>query len=341
MPSPRNVVFRTDGSFSLGVGHLVRTIALAEEFQRRGYSPVFSSMTGGVPWVEDELARHGFRVISPASNETELVSQCNELGSAICVLDSYRFPEGMGLELRQEGIQVAAFVDNYLLGQSADIFIDQNIGAEGFYESLPEGSQLLAGTSFAALRDRVVDLRPPSPKAHTNQHKPKAVAFFGGTDATGVAPLIARAIAATGVPVDLTIVAATQELHDELAAIPTAPDQTFNIIRPTNSLIELVVDSDVVVSAAGSSLWELACVGACVAAIEVVDNQSISYSLSREARLIYGLGNRADVEGNPDLVAQQLQEILVDPVLRTEISENCWNRVDGLGKKRIVDALLG
>lgn len=340
MTNARNVVFRTDGSYSLGVGHLVRTIALAEEFKRRGYSPVFSATTGGVTWVDDEMRRHEFEVISPAVDEADLVSQCKQLGAEICVLDSYRFPTGMGSLLRSNGVTVAAFVDNYLLGQSADIFIDQNIGAESFYGSLPDGSSLLAGTSFAVLRDRVVQLRPSTPKLHSVRPQPKVTAFFGGTDATGVAPLVAGLMAATELPFDMTIVAATEQIHEEISATAVLPHQRLNIIRPSNTLIDSIVDSDLVISAAGSSLWELACVGACVAAIEVVDNQSNSYSLSDEAGLIFGLGSRSAIESHPDDAIDKLREVLLNPTLRTDISQTCWNQVDGQGKKRIVDVII-
>ena len=53
---------RCDVGPAYGVGHLMRCVALAEEFAARGFEVVFSAEVDSVPFALDQLGRRGFRV---------------------------------------------------------------------------------------------------------------------------------------------------------------------------------------------------------------------------------------------------------------------------------------
>ncbi|GAB3957474.1 hypothetical protein GCM10027614_73020 [Micromonospora vulcania] len=147
------------------------------------------------------------------------------------VLDSYELdPAGAGA-LRAAGVLTLAVIDGDSRGQDADLYLDQNFGAQT--PALP--GRLLAGSTYALLRDSVVTARPATPRPATAVSRPRVLAFFGGTDAVGAAPVLTRVLLATGHPMDLTVVVGRPEIEAELDEITPAGGSSSDRSRPPAS----------------------------------------------------------------------------------------------------------
>src|SRR5213076_258757 len=121
------------------------------------------------------------------------------------------------------GMPTLAIVDGDFRGAEADVLVDQNLGAESDHPRLPTKAVRLAGLDYVLIRDEILELRPETvPMIATGRGPdpaPKVFAFFGGTDAFGAGPHVVRALAATGVPFEATVVAPSEELAAEIAAV--------------------------------------------------------------------------------------------------------------------------
>ena len=164
------------------------------------------------------------------------------------------------------------------------------------------------------------------------------VCFFGGTDAAGAAPAVVELAAATGAPFAATVVAAHAATAKALAALPLAPGQCVTPIPPTDRLPALAAGSDLVVSAAGTSTWELLCLGVPTALIQVAANQRAGYDATVSRGLTAGLGSVATPA--PDAVPV-LRRLLTDPAARAAPAARGHGLIDGRGRERVADALLG
>ena len=331
---------RCDVGPSIGVGHVMRCLALAEEFAARGYAVDFCADLDSVSFAAAQVAARGFgHVPPPAAGATaeEEVAHLVALGPRVVVVDSYRLPVAVyaGLAAR---VPTLAIVDGDPLGRPAHLYVDQNIGAERDTWLLPDGAVRLAGLDYALMRDDIRALRPAAPE-RSEQQPPRVLAFFGGTDAFGAAPVLTRALVATGAPLDLTVVGGTPPLRDELAAIVPGADQRIEVIAPTPAIARLVADADLVVSAAGTSSWELLTLGACCALVAVADNQHESYARVVERGVVAGLGHLEDVRADPAAATATLAALLTDPDARAGLRRAAWTEVDGHGRARVVDAV--
>ena len=327
------VGIRCDAGARTGVGHLVRCVALAEELVARGTGVRFLSDLGGVAWAEAQLARRGLPWHPPPSDPAGLVAAVERLEIDALVIDSYTLPPGHSAAVRKAGHRVLAIVDGDFRGQSADIYVDQNLDAHIEVEDAVG----LAGLDYALLRSSVRSLRPETPPVHGSGRTPKVVAFFGGTDAYRAAPQVARLLTRTGVAFDATIIAANEELHAELSAIPAGAGQRLEIIPPTDELPKLLAGADLAVSASGTSTWELLCLGLPAALVWVVDNQILGYDRTIARGFAAGLGQLGHL--GDDAVAV-LKRLLTDASLRTDLAARAWAAVDGRGVERVADALL-
>jgi spore coat polysaccharide biosynthesis predicted glycosyltransferase SpsG len=327
------VGIRCDAGARTGVGHLVRCVALAEELVSRGVEVHFISDLGGVEWAIAQLTQRGLPRHPPPADAAGLVAEVERLGLDALVVDSYTLPPEHSAAVRATGRPVLAVVDGDFRGQTADIYVDQNLDS---VIDTP-GVVGLAGLDYALLRGSVRQLRPLSAPVHSDARTPKVVAFFGGTDAYRAAPQIAGLLARTGVPFDATIIGANEELRRQLAAVPAGPGQRFEIIPPTDDLPKLLAGAVLAVSASVTSTRELLCLGLASALVWVVDNQILGYERTMARGYAAGIGQLGHFA--PSSV-ETLRHLLTDAATRTELSARAWAAVDGRGVERVADALL-
>ncbi len=333
------VVFVCDAGPEVGIGHVMRCLALAEELLERGLAVVLVTDLVGVPWAEEQVRRRGIVVRPPSPGET-VWDAVAAVGPIAVVVDSYLLGDEVYVALKASW-PLLALVDGDPRGRAADIYLDQNLGAEDSAGPLPDGTRFLGGLDYAQQRRDIVKQRPAAPKIAADEHDPLSVlAFFGGTDAYGVAPRVARLVAASGLPCALTVVAATTALAEQIEAVEPAPGQTVKVIGPTDDLPALVAEADLVLSAAGTSAWELFCLGAAVGFVCVADNQAAAYTRMGKEGLAVGVATLAELEGDDAGVRPRLRELFGDVRLRERLRAACWAKVDGRGPARVADALL-
>ena len=331
------VGIRCDAGPRTGVGHLVRCVALAEELTARGVTVHFLSDLGGLAWAERQLVERGLPSHPAPYDPVGLVAAADRLALDAVVLDSYLLSGEHGKAMRASGRTVVAIVDDSLRGQIADVYVDQNLDAELLSPALPPGAVRLAGLDYSLLRRAVRELRPPAPRDSVTR-TPKVVAFFGGTDAYRAAPVLAGLLIATRARFDATVVAADDDLRAALLALVPADGQQLEIISPTDHLPKLLAETDLVVSASGTSTWELLCLGLSAALVWVVDNQILGYERTISRGLAAGLGHLRDLPS--DAAVSVLHGLLTDPAARASVAARGWAAVDGRGVERVADALL-
>ncbi|WP_205315429.1 hypothetical protein, partial [Nonomuraea lactucae] len=167
---------RCDAGGACGVGHLVRCVALAEELTGRGVEVCFMGDLAGSAWARAQLLERSLPLVPAPERPERLAGLVRDLRLDAVVLDSYELPPGTGAAVRTAGAAVLAIVDGDPLGQEADLYLDQNLGAE--LRPFPLLARRLAGASYVLLRDSVRRLHRT---AGGRRPVPRVLCFFGGT----------------------------------------------------------------------------------------------------------------------------------------------------------------
>lgn len=325
-----HLAIRCDALASLGTGHLVRQSALAEEWLARGHR-VSLYGESDVEWARSLVARLGLEFV-PA--EEDVVAQFTADGVDAVMIDGYDFPRELGRRLRAAGLVVAAMVDgDFGRHQEADLHVDQNLGSEG-----PGGPNWLVGPRYVLLREVVLDRRG-EPRA-TNSPT-RVLVVFGGSDPFGGAPVAVELLLSTGLPVEVVAVAASSERRAAIEALEPGPGQSVVVVPTQDDLPGLALTCDFVVSAAGSSTWEFACLGIPTGLVCVVDNQVAAYEAVTESLAVpIGLLSRLRADaGARDDARAALARLVSDPEHRDSLSEAGRRLVDGEGRRRVADAI--
>ncbi|HEY1487433.1 MAG TPA: spore coat protein [Micromonosporaceae bacterium] len=334
MSAPQTT-FVCDAGIVRGVGHLMRSLALAEEFAARGDRPVIVADVEGMPWATAQVVDRGFRLLRRAEGAPGLADEVLALRPDAVVIDSYVIDPAVSAAIRRAGTPVLAIVDGSDRGQSADLYVDQNLGAEDVWI----GADCLAGLRYVLLRDAVRAARPAQPRSDGDVAVPRVLAYFGGTDPVGAAPVCARALASTREPFDATFVAATPEHAATIDAVPRLDGQRITVTGPIDDLPARAAAADLVLCAAGTSVWEMMAVGAATAVTWVADNQAVGYAGAVASGAVAGLGHIADLRRAPQAATAVIATLLRDPAARAGLRSTGWSLVDGHGRGRVADAL--
>jgi UDP-2,4-diacetamido-2,4,6-trideoxy-beta-L-altropyranose hydrolase len=254
---PLRLVFRCEGSPRLGLGHVMRSIALAQAVRARGAETVFAMSEGPAAGL---AARYGFRVVGLRSRAASALSPISAQADWV-VLDGYDFGH-LYPSLRRQGVRTCAVMDQPPR-PPADLVVNPNLSAG------PVKAPALCGARFALVRDEFSRARRV-PRAGGL----RVLLMFGGSDVAG---LTARTLAwlseAQHLP-PLQLTAVVGPLAPGRAAIARAARRAgARLLVAPPDLPSIMAASDLAVTAAGSSVLEMLRLAVVPLMVTVADNQ--------------------------------------------------------------------
>src|SRR3954451_16262140 len=90
------IALRCDATAAIGVGHVVRCVALGQELRARGFDVVLWGRIDGIEWLSDLVAESGLRRLPAADGVSAQVHEADAAGFAGVVLDGYHLPAALG-----------------------------------------------------------------------------------------------------------------------------------------------------------------------------------------------------------------------------------------------------
>lgn len=270
------LVIRADAGGTLGTGHVMRMIALAQAWQDRGGEAIMAACSCPTPIV-NRLSAEGIRFINLESNDPgghvdlrETISLAESIGARWIVLDGYHFLNAYQRRLKKNGLRILA-VDDYGHCETwdADLVLNQN-----FRDPLPvSGKRHLEGPEFALLRREFYRRQPAAPLSPTDRLR--LLLTFGGVDPSKATLRILTALRTiTEHRLSLKILAGPANPNLELLAEEIASSPHDCELIPDCGDMRLLYESvDRVISAGGSSCYEWMLLGKPGWIVSVAENQ--------------------------------------------------------------------
>jgi len=338
------LLIRTDASAAIGTGHVMRCLALAQAWQDAGGRAAFV-MAEATPAVEERLRSEGVEAVRVAAPGTQEDSdQTARLGathqSEWVVVDGYHFGAEYQLALKRAGYKVLFVDDNgHAEHYSADLVVNQNpYASEDLYRNRESATELLLGLEYAMLRRefrRWREQRRDNPEVGS-----KVLVTLGGGDATSLTLRVIQALEYVGLEaLEATIVAggSNPQIH-ELEMAVSKSKVRLRLVRNVASMPELMVWADIAVSAAGTTMLELAFFGVPTVLVTVADNQLSNARAFDELGLALNLGDMARL--SPEQLALTVRDLIANKDRRMRMTRGTRTIVDGLGAERVVARLV-
>lgn len=333
-----HLLLRADASPTIGVGHVSRMVAFAEEASARGWRVTFSGTLTGADWFAERLDGLGV-VVVPATDprdEGALPALARAVEADVVLVDHYGIGEQRAA-LHADGVVLVSLESRTFGRRQADVVVESEL------HDLPrpdDGSAVvLRGARHAPLREQVRQARRRRAESHEDGDPPRIVVVLGGGAVwREEVTRVLRVLRDTGLPFEAEVVA-----HGDPEMPEPADGQCFWVSTPDTRLPDRLAEADLVVSAAGVTLLEACCIGVPTALVLLVDNQEAGYHAAVEQELAVGLGWAHELGASGGTsggseAATVVAELLADPARRRRMASAAAEVVDGGGAARVLDA---
>lgn len=342
------LVIRADADSFMGTGHVMRCLALAEAWRDRGGEVLFVGRIEPEP-LRQRIECEGAGVIELAERHPDPADlaamrclageQLNRYGTlGWMVLDGYHFDCGYQQAIRDTGWQLLVIDDLGLLAEyHCEALLNQNLYAPSLAYQCSPGAVMLLGSRYALLRR---EFRHCDAKHFLPETVQRLLVTMGGADEHNVTAKVLSALAISGtvnLEVKAVVGAANPHAH-ELADLAVGLPFRCELIRDVSDMAALMRWADAAVTAAGTTTYELACVGTPFVALVTADNQEANANQLGRQGVAVALG-RHDAMAM-DVLANRLREFLCDGVQRLDQAARGRELVDGRGVGRVVSTLL-
>lgn len=359
------VAFRVDASLQIGVGHVMRCLALAEGLREQGTQCWFISRKHPGHLV-DLIQEQGFEASVLPASDTEVEpkgdsstplshhaawlgcsweadaeqtsSVLKRLQPEWVIVDHYGLDARWESALRAHGNNVMVIDDIADRSHDCDLLLDQNLQDPARYSALiPRRCLTLIGPRYALLRPQFATTKRSLRQRDGRVHR--VLVFFGGVDLTGEtlkALTAIKMLGRTDIVVDVVVGHANPYRADIEGACRSIPN--VNCHQHVSDMATMMAKADLFVGAGGSSSWERCCLGLPALVMATADNQmDQSETLARAGAQLY-LGPVQSVTS--ERLANVIRTALESPDLLVHMAQQGMALVDGQGAKRVLPYLL-
>lgn len=334
------LAIRADADARIGLGHAMRCFALAEAWRAHGGEAIFFSGAALPDTVLSRLedAGIGHRIVVIPDRGAEFAEAAVGAGACWLVVDGPFASPGYLDRVWKAGLPLLLLDDIAAAEQfPCNLLLNQNVQAlEDAYAGRTE-AKVLAGPRFALIRaDMRENLRP-----RIIADRPQRIlVLVGGADPGGhlehLAKAAERALLQAGVEngnVDAVIGPASRWQP------PADAGPSIIYHRGVKDMGTLIANSDLAISSAGSTVWELSLQGTpMILGASVPVEEPVGAGMSAKGAALY-LGRLSECPAE-QLVAE-IVRVLQDSAVRRELSTAASALVDGSGTERVIDAMLG
>ena len=285
-----------------GAGHLIRSIALSEQAVSMGHSVVFCGHFD-TEFARTAISSRGFKSIDFDGDSEDLARLASQEEAHLVHVDDYRPRTDLHEILSGHGIPLSSMEDGVFGARSADLIIDPSAGAEEALRAASPSSIHLRGLQYAPFRKSILAAagirQQRSNDAALDAERPfQVLIILGGTDAAGASRSLAT-LWASSVPASVCYVV-TPGVDEYIEQV--GETEVHWLVPSEETVTSLFRRVDAVISAAGTTVWELAALGIPAAVVMQAENQRANYEYVVSNSSMYGLGSVDELSSNDTTV---------------------------------------
>jgi len=360
------VAFRVDASATIGTGHLMRCLTLADSLIQTGASVHFLSRDlpqGLVILLRDrQIPLHPLTSNSSPIPEAKLnriyetwlgvswnedAQQTAKVLAKIAerepldwlIVDHYALDQRWEAQLRPYATRIMVLDDLADRPHNCDLLLDCNLYnqyEQRYHNLVPKHCQQLLGPAYALLRPEFYHARQHL-KSRSGQIQ-RILVSFGGSDPTGETLKALEAIRQLPQPdlaIDVVIGSANQHQLAIAQRCEAWPNVTLHC--QINYMAELMTQADFAIASGGTSTWERCFLGLPSVVIAIAPNQVEALTCLGHAGVIHYLGEHCEIDTTT--LSQTVQKLLHQPDRLIKLSQASLMLMKQNDPKRIVAAL--
>ena len=333
------ILFRADGNPDIGTGHIMRCLSLADALQEQGWEITFITAE---PYFQRLIQTRGYpcTVLGTAYDRMEeelsiFLPIIERERPELVILDSY-FVTSQYMEAIRNISRLLYIDDLNAFDYPADAVVNYNIyGPELPY---PQNKTYFLGPQYAPLRKEFQGLS----QRNTKDRVENVLVSTGGTDQYHVALHCAEYLREHLPRENMIFHFVLGAMNRDIVQLEQiAEDFSFiKLHRQVTDMCSLMLQCDVAISAAGTTLYELCACGLPTVTYILADNQIQGAQMFQKAGLMPCAGDIREDACFLERLFELLNSLSDDFAQRQRIAEQMQGAVDGRGAARLAEAIL-
>lgn len=333
------MVLWTEVSQQIGLGHLAECLAITDSLQAQQIS--FHFIINPYPPAEELLFSKNisFDVI-PIGQVEKVCQRIKRHSKRNCVIVNHRNVDLSSLKRLKKEQLIAVVIDQ--LGNkmiTCNLLVNSAIVPEWLkYTFEGRKPKCCFGADFAILRDEFIKLHQRE-KRFSKAIKTVLVSM-GGVDRSGATLRITEALQMLKEPVNKVIILGKGFAHmDQFQQkYGEINDPHFNFVQGANDLAERMQEADILISAGGNTVYEMACVGTPGLVFWEDPHENRQSQAFMEKGTVLHIGNGTTT---PILeIRNSIKDLLSHTEKRVQMSQCGKKLVDGQGVNRIFKNIM-
>jgi pseudaminic acid biosynthesis-associated protein PseG len=346
------VYFIVHGNVKIGMGHIIRSISLAQAFKRHGHTVAFfSKYEQGTSYIQEagmEVYKipsetyskgQGFFYGNPEELKEDIIAIRKQIIKTpdVIIVDSYNVSRNFFENLRELTNCLVYIDDINFFPYPIDILVNGTVSAFDMGYEKEQSAQLLLGTKYNQVRKEFSDL----PSRRIKENITDILVTTGNGDPFHMTEKVLQILISVKQFSEIkyhVIIGRGFERNIWSKPNIVKNKQILLYDNPSN-MREIMLKCDMAVSAGGSTLYELAACGVPTVTFAYANNQLLHIkALEREGTLKYiGYYNKLD----ENRLVEYIWCLMRNLDMRRRMVVKQQALVDGNGCSRIVAAIEG
>jgi len=284
-----HILIRADGSTTLGMGHLYRSLALVQMLEAK-YNVTFicREITPDFAYI---LTKNNYDLIE-IENENQFLDHCNE--DQIVIIDGHHFPSDLYKRVQEKGSKIVCIDDLHDKKYTADVIINQALGLTPQDYDVSPFAYYGLGPDYALLRE-------PFLKAAQNKREIKSISScficFGGGDQLDLTLRVAKIAIHFEQLKKINIVTGSAYQHIDSIAEFAKTDDRINLLHAIDEykMAEIMLSSDLAIVPCSTILLEVFAAGCIPISGYYVENQKYFYQNFLAKNAFIDAGNFSNI----------------------------------------------
>lgn len=322
------VLIFTEGGSQAGFGHISRCSSLYDQLAEEGIEVQLIINSD----IEFEIIKNiNYKIINWLSKEylTNYIKKDD-----YCIVDSYLASEDLCQVISQHAKNTLFIDDNGRIDYPEGIVVNPSLSAEAVKYPTDDTNCYLLGPKYIILRTPFIHAK----REYVNVQVKEVLLTLGGSDIHNLTPSILKQL--TDYYTEITFNVVIGNAFKNIEEVKSYSSKRINFYENATSeeMKLIMLKSDVAITAAGQTVYELIATKTPFIPIKVIDNQSHNMSALKSHNLISSSLDYNDVFFSQKLLAEM--EDMLKYSKRVQLVERYNKVIHGSGSKRIIETLL-
>lgn len=338
------ILFRADGNNIVGTGHIMRCLAIANAFRSRGEKCVFVTADA---FPKELITSRGYELITLGTGYDSLEDEIEAMRSLITeltprkvILDTYYVTQDYMNALN--AVCSLVYIDDLAaFPYPCSAVVNYNAyGPDLNYDALYDRSsikkpQQYLGIKYVPLREEFRDAG-----SHVQPERVSEVLIStGGADPRHIVLKMLKALLVCEIKYHFHFILGSMNADAEEIIALSEASHNITIHRNVRDMKTLMMECDIAVSAAGSTLYELCACGVPAITYVSADNQIMGAEAFQKLKLMKSIGDIREIPDYVKIILEEIDRLAADHSLRREISARMQDMIDGHGAERLTQEL--